>query len=341
MKKEISFFSLFLYIIASPYLLFTYFYMPLLIQNNHNMAYIIPFILIFISSIIVFLLPKKIAEINYMRLLKKSFSAKIAYVLFLIVSSIINLFIACRVLSELFFYQHHYIIFVIILIISILILSRNKTNILINASTILLLIGLILGFVPYFLTGKVKDYSFLLPMNSSSIWESLLYGLFFILESLSFCLYFSKVNKRFSKLSLMIAILIMMSFFSLELLHIIVLAGTSYFNKMEFLGYLTFFVQDAITYVGNMGFIYLYLIPVIGIMKCSIQLSTLGDILNLKRNVLLDIILGLFLMLVIIFLYKMKIFIFFKTIFPFLIFLLLVLYIFINVNRSDKYEILF
>lgn len=341
MKKDISFFSLFLYIIASPYLLFTYFYMPLLIHNNYNTAYIIPFILAIISSILIFILPKKISEINYFDLLKKSFFAKVAYVLFLLISSILNLFIICRVLSELFYYQHHYILFVIIMVISILILSRNKTNILINASTMIFLIGFVLGIIPYFLTGKVKDYSFLLPMNFSSIWESLLYGLFFILESLSLCLYFSKVKKRFSKLSLVIAFVITMIFFVLELLHIIILAGTLYFNQMEFLGYLTFFIQDAITYVGNMGFIYLYLIPVIGIMKCSIQLSTLGDILNLKRNVLLDIILGLFLMLVIIFLYKTKIFIFFKTIFPFLIFLLLVLYIFINVNRSDKYEILF
>lgn len=341
MKKDISFFSLFLYIIASPYLFFTYFYIPLLIQNNHNMAYIIPFILIIISSILVFLLPKKIGRINYIDLLKKSFFAKIAYVLFLMVSSLLNLFVISRVLSELFYYQHHYIIFVTIMIVGILILSRNKTNVIINASTTIILIGVILGFIPYFLTGKVKDYSFLLPMNFSLIWKSLLYGLFFILESLSFCLYFSKVKQRFNKLSLMIAILIMMTFFALELLHIIVLAGTSYFNQMEFLGYLTFFIQDAITYVGNMGFIYLYLIPVIGMIKCSTQLSTLGDILNLKRNVLLDLILGLFLMIVIIFLYKIKIFLFFKTIIPFLIFLLFVVYLFVNVNRSDKYEILF
>ena len=341
MEKKISFFSMFLFLLASPYVIFSYFYIPLLIKNNGNLAYLVPLILLMVSFIIIALLPKKINQIAYLQKIKKGFLSKVSFTLFLFLSSLINLFITARIISELFFYEHHYILFVLILVGITLFLSRNSCNVLVNATTILLLIGFGLKIIPYFLATEVKDYTLLLPMKFNFMFESILFGAYLIMETIMYCFLFEEVEGKMNKKSMLILTSMILLFFTIELFQVIILVGTTYFNDVEFLGYLTFFIQDTITYVGNSSFICLFLIPVISVFKCAILLSIFKDVLKIKSVFLNDLIIALTFILSIIFMYKVSIFEFLKTYLAMLLILMTIVYSFIIVNRGEKYEIIF
>ena len=70
MQNKLSFFSVFLFMISTPYLTFTYFFIPLLINNSKNSAYLFPLILFIISFVMILLLPKKFSKINYLQIIK-------------------------------------------------------------------------------------------------------------------------------------------------------------------------------------------------------------------------------------------------------------------------------
>ena len=341
MQNKLSFFSVFLFMISTPYLTFTYFFIPLLINNSKNSAYLFPLILFIISFVMILLLPKKFSKINYLQIIKKSYIAKACLGVFLLLMSLVNLFIAVRVVSELFYYKHHYIIFAIVLTAVGIFLSRNKITSLINASTVLLLGGFVMGILPNFITQGVKDITYLQPFEFIFSWENLLIGIFFILDTMLYCLILPYTKTPFKKKHFVLVFFIMFALFTLEIFNIIVLTGVNYLKESEFLGFFNFFIQDTITYVGNLGFIYLYLLPVIGLFKISYDLSLFSSIFKIKRTFFSDVILALIFIILIIFMYKFQIFEVLKILITISVFLLFVVFVFILLNRSDKYEIIF
>ena len=152
----------------------------------------------------------------------------------------------------------------------------------------------------------------------------------------------AKYDKKISKTKLLIPISIFFLFMSIELLNIILVTGHSFMVDNEFLGFFSLFIQDTINYVGNFGVLYLLIIPIIGSFKGGYALRKIKDGFNISNKFVSTIILFLSLFSISFFIinvFEVEQFIFTTLIFSMI--LLLILYIFIMINRSEKYEIRF
>lgn len=339
--KKIPKFSMLLYIFLENYLLFTYLFIPLLINSYKQLAYLVPLIFIFISILLVILLPKKMNEINYEKIINKSIVLKIIYVISLIITYLLQIIIGTHVILSVFFPEFDDIVFLIAFILLAILISKNKFEVIINSSTMLFIIAIITLILPVFFSSNVRDYTLLLPFELES--KSLIFILFlyFILDSINKVIYFNKTNK-INKWQLVIPIILMCVYFSYEIFINIITLGTSYLNDNDFLGYFTIYIQDAITYIGNVIFIYEYVIPLVVIYKSSFALNKIKDCLNIKDNKIINmIIFALTLLICILTLLHLNI----QMLTFYMIFVLTVIYsliyMFILINRSPNYEIKF
>ena len=340
-KHSATLFSVLVYTLKNNYLIYVYLFIPLLMNSYQNISYIAPIIFIPISLILILILPKKIGEIDYSGILNKSYIAKYSYYIVQFLLMILNIVLVSYTIREMFFYEENIVLFVVSSLLVTLYISMNKMEVIFNSSSFMLLVAILLIILPISLANEVKDFTLLLPLNDFEDFSFLLI-FYFIFDAISIVLSGAKLNKKISKWKLSIPIVIMLIFMSLELLNLIVVAGDRYLMENEYLGFFTIFIQDTINYIGNLGLVFLYVIPVVGCYKSGFCLRRIKDGFKIKDNIFINIILFIVLFFVIYsIIYFIDIPLFSTTVIFISTILLLIVYIFIILNRSLNYEIKF
>ena len=340
-QQKTSIFSYLVYILKNNYLIFIYLFVPLLISEYKNTAYLVPLVFIPISIILILLLPKKMFIVDLKSRLDKSIFSKISYYLSQGILLLVNLIITTHTIGEIFYYKVPIFIFLLAIILVVIVVSVNNVDVIINSSTFLFIVSILLIVIPVFLVNDVKDFTLLKPFYKTEDF-SLLLIFYFILDAIS--IRFSNVNlkSKTSKWHLLIPLVIMFIFMSIEILNVIIITGTSYLIDNEFLGFFILFIQDTINYIGNLGLFFLFVIPVVGCFKSSLCLRNIKDGLKIKDNFFTNLLLGIimfFISFTIIHFLTIN-----KVIFYLILtstILLFICYFFILINRSDRYEIRF
>ena len=310
-------------------------------RQYQNISYIPVLLVIPITIILFFLLPKKIGEINYSEILQKTIVVKFSYSIVQFLTMLLNIILVSYTISRMFFYNNNILLFIIPTILIVLYISKNEIEVIFNSSSFLYLIAILLIVVPVFLANEVKDFTLLMPFYEFDGFSFLLL-LYFILDAVSVLLYGIKTNKKITKWKLSIPVFVMLIFMALELINIVIITGDSYLIDNEFLGFFTLFIQDTINYIGNLGLFFLYVIPVVGCYKAGVSLRNLKNIIKHKDSLFADIILFVVLLfLVALIIYYLDITKFsFILIFTSTIFLAIT-FLFIFLNRSLNYEVRF
>lgn len=341
LKEKTSLFSVLVYTLKSNYLMFTYLLVPILITDYRNTAYLASLGAFLIVLVLVLLLPKKINDIDFFKILAKSFLAKISYNLLQFIGLLTTIILMSYTVNRMFFNEINVMVFIALSVIVVLFISNFGVEVIFNSSTLLFLFSIVLIFIPFFLTNEVKDYTLLKPFEIRKK-SSFLLLIYFGLDAIMILFSGVKTKKKMTKKFLLVPIAIFFLFMSIELLNIILVTGHSYMVDNEFLGFFSLFIQDTINYIGNLGVFYLLIIPIIGAFKGGYSLRKIKDGYRIKNNLVSNIILFavlFFLSFFIIRYYKISDFIFFSLVFS--IILLTILYVFILLNRSEKYEIRF
>ena len=340
-NHETSLFAFLVFTLKGNYLLFTYLFVPLLIQKYENMAYLAPLFCFLITIGLFILLPKKMRYIDFNKIIEKSFIAKVSYLITQAISFFINVSLVGYVVSNGFFSEVNSLIFIISSLIVSIFISKSKLEVILNSSAFLLVIAVLLIIFPLFLTNDVKDYNFLKPIQSFEGFDFILL-FYFILDSITMVFSGVKMKRKIKKWDIIIPVAIMCIFMSLELVNIIVLTGTTYLTDNEYLGFFSLFIQDTINYIGNLGLVFLFVIPVVGCFKAGYSLRRIKDSFSYQENLFNDIVIfsiSLLLIMVITNFYS------YQTVLYNLILisipLYLVAYILILINRSPTYEIHF
>ncbi|MFI3251577.1 MAG: hypothetical protein R3Y60_00410 [bacterium] len=334
-EKNISKIAFIVFIILQNYLMFNYYFLSESIRTNAQMSYVMFIVVLAISLILVILLPKKISKIKYFQLLKKCKLLKLCLLIAKTIILFMTLYIGTRTLSiALFPTVNPYVFIISLLIITIIVSNFNPENI-INTSCILFLVGFFMMIIPLFLNSNIKDFSLLLPITSISSLGTLS-CIYLFLDSIT--LIFFNDGVEVTKRDVMFGVLILFSICIIETLNVLVLCGTNYLQNNEFLGFFSLYIQDTITYIGNLSFIYIYLIPCVCIFKSALSIVFVKNILNINRSILFDIILLCLLFLSISLTLDLG-----KSLITILlnitIVLLIPIYLFFVVNRNDNIEV--
>ena len=334
-------FSVLVYTLKNNYLIYVYLFIPLLMNSYQNISFIAPIIFIPISLVLILLLPKKIGEINYSGILNRSYIAKYSYYIVQFLLMILNIVLVCYTIREMFFYEENIILFIASALLITIYISTSKTEVIFNSSSFMLLVAIILIIVPVFLANEVKDFTLLMPLNNFEGYSFLLI-FYLIFDAISIVLSGTKMNKKINKWQLAIPIITMLIFMSLELVNLIIITGDRYLMDNEYLGFFTIFIQDTINYIGNLGLIFLYVIPVVGCYKSGYCLRRLKDGFNIKDSLFINILLFIILFFIVsLIIYFVDIPIFSTTVIFISTIMLFIVYVFIILNRSLNYEIKF
>ena len=90
--NKTSLLAVLVFTLKSNYLLFTYLLVPVLMRSYKNTSYLAPIASFLIIILLVLLLPKSLGDIDYNRIINKSFVAKISYYLSQFLAVLINTF---------------------------------------------------------------------------------------------------------------------------------------------------------------------------------------------------------------------------------------------------------
>lgn len=341
LKEKTTLLSVLTYTLKSNYLLFTYLMVPLLIQEYRNTAYLAILGAFLIVMVLLLFLPKEIKNINYLNIINKSFVAKISYYLLQFIQLVLQIVLTAYTVNRMFFSEINIIVFLAITTLLIIYISCNNIETIFNSSTFLFLFTIILIFIPFLLTNEVKDYTLLKPFEIKNSLKFLLL-IYFGLDAFTVVFSGVKMNKKLTKGKLFIPIAIFFLFMSIELLNIILVTGHTFMVDNEFLGFFSLFIQDTINYIGNLGIVYLLIIPIIGSYKGGYALRKIKDEYKISNKFYTNIFIFLILFCLSFFIvkyFKVQDFVYITLLIS--LGLLSVLYVFIVINRSEKYEIRF
>ncbi len=280
-EKSISKLSFIMFIVLQNYLMFNYFFLSSSIRLNGNVAYLSFIIIFIISLLLILLLPKKIGVIKYFNILKKSIVLKWLLVIAKFIILYMTMFIGVRTLSIALFPDTNPLIFIISLSIVSIILSNFKTENLINTSTILFIIGLIMMIVPLFFNIDLKDLTLLFPINNVKS-LSTLSCIYLFLDSIT--LIFLNDGVDISKKEISIGVSLLFGICIFEVINLITLCGVDFLKDNEFIGFFSLYIQDTINYIGNLSFIYIYLIPVVCLFKSALSIIFIKKIVGISYN---------------------------------------------------------
>lgn len=334
-EKTITKIALILFIIFQNYLMFNYFFLSEAIKLNSQMGYVLFIIVYLISVILILLLPKSISEMKYFDLLKRSLLLKYIFVIAKSIILFITLYIGVRTLNFALINNGNMYIFIISLVVISIVLSNFKVENIINTSCLFFIVGAVFIVIALFLNANLNDYTLLLPIETVKD-ITLLSSIYLLLDSVT--LIFLNDGVKINKKDILLAVSILFFICIIETINVITLCGTDYINNNEFLGFFSLYIQDTINYIGNLSFIYIYLVPVVCIFKSSLSIIFIKKTLQIKKNIIFDIITGFLLMLLIIILMPLG-----KNLISFLIYIVIILlipiYLFFVANRNDKIEI--
>ena len=118
------------------------------------------------------------------------------------------------------------------------------------------------------------------------------------LESISFIfsdnllvLLTDKTNMKFNKSTIILPLITQFIFMMFEIYQMLLSAGDKLFLDYEFIGFISLSFQTTSNYIGNLNFVYLYILTMATIINTSFSFSIIKESYNLKKNIIVDIFL--------------------------------------------------
>lgn len=339
-EKNINKISFVVFIIMQNYIMFNYFLLPYTIKEHYQTGYISFIIMLMISLVLVLLLPKNIGTINYFDIIKKSVFLKYILVISKFIIGCLTIYMSVRTLSAAIYPTVPMLFFIGTLVIGSVYISTFQANHIINSSTIFFLFGIFLIIVGLFLNSSINDYDMLLPFIYDSTLNDIII-VYFTLDGISLIFLNNGTTQKLKKKDITIGVGVLFIICILETVNVITLCGTDYLINNEFLGFFSLYIQDTLTYVGNLSFIYILIIPMVCLFKTGLSIKYVRELLTIKRNKIFNIIISLLLGVVVLIM-TLDV----ELTNQFFGYILLIpslglsfIYIFILLNRSDKVEI--
>lgn len=187
-------------------------------------------------------------------------------------------------LSEIFILKSNFYIILFFLILTIFILSMYNHTDIINISTLFIIIGYLILFLTLFFYPNL-DISLLFPIKfNDNYFPIFIFILLIFFDNLKLLIYQEKI-KSFKKIYIL-GIISSILLNSLEYFILITNSGDTYFNGLNWIGFISLSIEPISKYLGNFDFAYVYYIVVCCIFKYSYNFSLIKE--SIKNNKLIN-----------------------------------------------------
>lgn len=251
-------------------ILFVYY----LYNNNHFNGWMLAFILLVIVSIILIIIPSKIFNYNYIVTLNKT-RFKLIYQLINIFEIAILVNYCSYLLSDKLIPNGNNFIIMFIFVVGIMFVGKLKSYEIINLSTNYYLLGIILIIFSLFLgvnfNKEIYDL-FVLDINNSL--SVIGVGLIVIMNN--FKIIIDKNGLYFNKKNYVLGVVLGMTTSLIEYGILLIKSGHIMFSGIDNVGFLCLSFMPVTRYLGDLNFIYIYLIIVSLVFRCGFDISNLN-----------------------------------------------------------------
>lgn len=279
--------GLFLFILNFNVLTMRVFIFPYLYQEFGVMSYLYILIMIFSLGVLFLVIPKRVYEFDFTEKYKNS-RFKLFYNVLLIIKVILTIYIASLIIKEIDYISYNIFYFIVGITISALLVSRLKNSEIIEISTWIVMIAIVLYMLAFlhtvdFDTSLIRVFDFKLPKFALYLLIIMIYcdNLLLLLTN--------KERYQFKKSTIILPIILQFIFLSFELFQLIFSVGETFFLDYEWVGFVSLSFQDVSDYIGNLDFVYLYICTMASVLNTSYVLSTIRHSLN-KAKLSFDII---------------------------------------------------
>lgn len=292
MKREcIRPISQFIAIIFHNYILFKFFLIRNIYDKYGNMSYLYIIILMLITFLICLSINRKKANGIYNLVMKKWY-IKYPLIVYFVISNILVGIMAIRIIEGNFFNNYNVLLFVATLFFSTFIMSKIKTTGIINILTIPACFYFLFFLITNIINYDIKDYTLLLPFEYIKVpsLKIITTSIFLIIDNCIFFLLRKDAKEDLSPRTLFFAIFIWLSLVLVEVINITALAGYNYLYGYEYIGFLSYAVQQTFKYIGNFEFVYIYLITMFSVFKITFNITLMKELNNKISSIMFVII---------------------------------------------------
>jgi hypothetical protein len=100
-----------------------------------------------------------------------------------------------------------------------------------------------------------------------------------------------KSKLKFNKSTIILPLVTQFIFMMFEIYQMLLSAGDKLFLDYEFIGFISLSFQTTSNYIGNLNFVYLYILTMATIINTSFSFSIIKESYNFKKNIIVDIFL--------------------------------------------------
>ncbi len=296
-SSVISKFSLFLFTVSNNYVLVQFLIMPLIFRQVGNSFIIYILLMLALSFIINLILNNKKLKTN---MLNKSINNKLvrfSLIIYFIIKIVLIATISSIVLSIGFYQNTKIIYFLVPLIIAGVYISKIRDVGVVNISTILILLSWPILFLSYFLHNNLKDFSLLLPLNFSITgvkWYHSFLFLYLILDNYTFLLTNDNAKEKSGKSLILLTNICMFFIILLNWVNLTTFVGDIFLRDYKLLGFMGYAIHSTYKYLGNLDFLYVYMITVYAILRIGFMSNYFRVLCKFKNtsksNILIIII---------------------------------------------------
>lgn len=277
--KKISRVSLFFFIFNYYYLFLRIFLFPYLYKEYGVSAYMIILLIILVTIIFLLIIPKRIYKMNTGNKVQKSVF-KYIYNILILIRVGVTIYVTSLILHDNFFTGNNNILLAFGLVIGIICVSKLLNHEIIDISTFFYMFGLLVTLLSFFDIIEL-DFSLLKSSNLKMPDISFYYILFSYLADLVILVVTNEEKKDFNKINLIIPIVFSFILVFIEYYLLILVCGDTLFKDYISIGFLSLSIQKVSVLVGNVSFLYMYLIIISTVFKESYLLSSFR--INNKR----------------------------------------------------------
>ena len=260
---------------------FPYFY-----REYGAMSYLYILFLIMALTIMFIFIPQKMYQQDYTKSYQNS-SFKYLYNTILVLKVILKIYVASSIIKKIDYIPYNIFYFIVGILLVSIIISRLKNSDIIELSTWFVIFGIVLYFLAFLHTVPF-DLSIMRVFEFKN--PSLAVYLFILLIYSDNILIFLTNKERyvFNKKTIILSVILQFVFFSFELYQMIFSAGEILFKDYEWIGFISLSFQKVSDYIGNLDFVYLYIVTMSSVLNSAFILSTIRNSFK-KNSIMLDV----------------------------------------------------
>jgi hypothetical protein len=165
-----------------------------------------------------------------------------------------------------------------------------KSNDIVELSTLFVFAAIVIYMLAFFHMVDI-DFSGLRIFNFKLPNFSIYLILLSVFSDNLIILLTDKTNLKFNKRTIIIPLVTQFLFLMFELYQMLLSAGDKLFLDYEFIGFISLSFQTTSNYIGNLDFVYLYIITMATIINGSFNMSIIRESYNVKKPIIVDFLL--------------------------------------------------